>query len=355
MPSELTLLNAATAHERLENLKALLASEGQPPERQPQYANNHIHTFYSFSPYSPAAAVWFARKAGLPTAGIMDHDTVAGASEFREAGSLAGVGATCGFECRVSLSGTPLESRRINNPDQMGVAYMAFHSVRARHFDRVDQVFASLRKKRNERNRAMVSLASKETGIALDFDKDVLALSKYAEGGTVTERHILYALAGKIGAEDRKQNPYWQYSILGRLKTELLPKIYIPADAELLTLCAAATLAKELDAILCYAYLGDVSASVTGDKADAKYEDAYLEDLLSLMKAAGVAGVTYMPSRNTPEQLARLMSLCDRYGFMQISGEDINQPGQSFICKELADKRFWHLADAARYLVEREL
>ena len=35
--------------------------------------NNHIHTCYSFSPYSPTKAVWMADQAGLSTAGIMDH------------------------------------------------------------------------------------------------------------------------------------------------------------------------------------------------------------------------------------------------------------------------------------------
>ena len=61
-----------------------------------------------------------------------------------------------------------------------------------------------------------------------------------------------------------------------------------------------------------------------------------------------------MPSRNTPEQLDRLMRLCEKYGMKQISGEDINQPSQSFICKELADARFAHLVDAAWELVKRE-
>ena len=41
--------------------------------------NNHIHTTYSFSPYSPTAAVYFARMAGLGTCGLMDHYSIAGA------------------------------------------------------------------------------------------------------------------------------------------------------------------------------------------------------------------------------------------------------------------------------------
>ena len=56
----LELLNAPTAQERLDNLAKVLAQTTFPPV-VPEYINNHIHTTYSFSPYSPTAAVWFAR------------------------------------------------------------------------------------------------------------------------------------------------------------------------------------------------------------------------------------------------------------------------------------------------------
>ena len=96
----LRLLNAPDPEERLANLAIIIGGEKQHPEVKPQYANNHIHTIYSFSPYSPAAAVYCARDEGLQTAGIMDHDTIAGAVEFRKAGKIAGIGTTCGMECR---------------------------------------------------------------------------------------------------------------------------------------------------------------------------------------------------------------------------------------------------------------
>ena len=51
-----------------------------------EYVNNHIHTTYSFSPYSPTKALWMAFISGLETAGIMDHDSVGGIPEFIEAG-----------------------------------------------------------------------------------------------------------------------------------------------------------------------------------------------------------------------------------------------------------------------------
>ena len=46
----LNLLNAPSAEERLSNLEAILKDEQCAPEVKSQYANNHIHTKYSFSP-----------------------------------------------------------------------------------------------------------------------------------------------------------------------------------------------------------------------------------------------------------------------------------------------------------------
>jgi len=89
-------------------------------EAKPEFVNNHIHTTYSFSPYTPAEAVNRAKAAGLLTAGLMDHDSIGGGPEFRAAGALAGIGVTCGLECRASLAGTPFETRKLNSPDQIG-------------------------------------------------------------------------------------------------------------------------------------------------------------------------------------------------------------------------------------------
>ena len=66
----LNKLNAPTREERLANLKEILKTTEFPP-MVPQYINNHIHTTYSFSPYSPTAAVYAARMEGLCTAGIL--------------------------------------------------------------------------------------------------------------------------------------------------------------------------------------------------------------------------------------------------------------------------------------------
>ena len=378
----LSLLNVPGAEQRLQNLKTLVDSEPVPTLR-PEFANNHIHTTYSFSPYTPTAAVWFAREAGLGTAGIMDHDSIGGAEEFRAAGKIAGIGTTCGMECRVSMKGTPFADKKLNSPDQPGVAYMAIHSVPAASFDMLQKAFAPLREKRNERNKRMVEKINEivaPSGIVLDFEKDVVPLSMFDCGGSVTERHLLAALAHKIistvgeeGVADflaeklgltlsarqlewmkQRDALCFSYDILGVLKSSLNARTFIPADDELLTLAEVVELADRAGAILCYAYLVDVGASPTGDKKAEKFEDSYLDELFAYLAQAGVHGITYMPSRNTRAQMERLMALCREFGMTEISGEDINQPRQSFICQQLSDPMFAHLVDMAWKLVERE-
>ena len=111
----LQALNAPTREERLENLQKAVQTASFP-EANPVYINCHIHTTYSFSPYSPAAAVFAAKAEGLCTAGIVDHDTTAGAEEFIEAGKIADMPVTVGMEARVSMvctagSPTPRQKR----------------------------------------------------------------------------------------------------------------------------------------------------------------------------------------------------------------------------------------------------
>jgi hypothetical protein len=113
-------------------------------------------------------------------------------------------------------------------------------------------------------------------------------------------------------------------------------------------------LAKETGAMLCYSYLGDVGESITGDKKAQKFEDSFLDLLFDVIKEQKINAVTYMPSRNTPEQLSRIQKMCRERGITEISGEDINSPRQKFICEQLEQPQFAHLIDATWKLIARE-
>ena len=375
----LNLLNAPTKAERLANLREVLKTTQFPP-MVPQYINNHIHTTYSFSPYSPTAAVYAARMEGLCTAGIIDHDSISGAEEFLEAAAIIDIPVTIGMECRISMDGTRLEGRRTNNPDQVGCSYMTIQSVPHDKIGRLTQFFTPYRAARDERNKKMIAKINDLLGMELDYERDVLPLSMHHENGGVTERHLMYAVAKAMVAKAGKgqsmvdyltsiglslndkqkaqmldtEYPFYEYDLLGLLKGAFVPKIYIDATDECPKLSEVVALCKEVDATLCYAYLGDVGDSITGDKKAQKFEDDYIEDVFECLKEEGVTAVTYMPTRNTMAQLEKLRGLCDRYGMFQISGEDINTPRQSFIIRAMENPMFANLIEATWKLIEHE-
>ncbi|MDD3840503.1 MAG: PHP domain-containing protein [Clostridia bacterium] len=380
-------LNKEQTAERLQSLKSLKQMIDEGKLERPEsgvYVNNHIHTIYSFSPYSPSKAIWMAYNSGLTTAGIMDHDSISGAKEFIEAGKIIDMATTIGVECRADFSGTRLNGKRINNPDQKSIAYVTMHGIPHQYIDHVKDFFKPYTAERNKRNSLMVDKINnifKPHDIHLDFEQDVVAISKSDEGGSITERHILFGLAGKLMSKfgkgenlvnflkDRlgiqisqknykylmdKDNKFYQYDLLGVLKGDLVRLFYIDATKECPDIKEVINLTKDIGAISAYAYLGDVTDSVTGDKKAQKFEDDYIELLFDVLKELQFDAVTYMPSRNTLEQLKRIKHLCNKYDFFQISGEDINSPRQSFICPALNDKEFKNLIDSTWALIGHE-
>jgi len=376
------LLNLLNGENALENLKMLLESEPLPPVARD--VNNHIHTTYSFSPYSPTAAVYFARAAGLCTCGLMDHDSIAGAEEFLAAAKAAHMGATIGMECRASFKDTPFGDKKLNNPDQKGIVYMTLHGVPHDRAAELNALYAPYRERRNARNRAMVDAINGmmgKYGVAIDFEEDVLPLSNYAKGGSVTERHLSSALAyrllevvgkgeklvkfikdelklpvsGKIeGYLMDEANPHMMYDLLGWIKSQLISRFYIDATDECPDVRELLKLSEDMGAISAYAYLGDVGDSVTGDKRAQKFEDDFLDELIEYVAGLGYRAITYMPSRNTRTQLRRLRALCEKHSLFQISGEDINQPRQSFVCEAQRDPEFANLYEATWALIAHE-
>ena len=378
-------LNAYSKEERLAAVKELAGTIKDGVETTDE-VNNHVHSIYSFSPYSPAMITVKAAEAGLQAVGIMDHDSVSGCKEFLEAGKIVNIATTAGFEMRVDMTGTAVEGKRINNPDTLNNAYIAIHGIPADRLDEVEEFLKPICEARYKRDRAEVDKLNeilRDLGAPLlDFDKDVWAISQADNGGSITERHILYALANKLIAEFGKgekliqfvteqmkidipakltemlldlENPHYAYDLLGVFKSTLVPEFFIQSDStECISVYDAVKFANSLNAIPAYAYLGDVAESPTGDKKAEKFEDEYLDELIPELKKIGFKAVTYMPPRNTLEQLQRLQKLCADYELMEISGVDINSSRQSFNCPIILTPEFSHLTEATWALIAHE-
>ncbi|MGO1383257.1 MAG: PHP domain-containing protein [Arachnia sp.] len=396
MSAEVVNDPGASPDARVEALRVLLDSEPALPPLTLE-SNNHIHTIYSFSPYTPAMACLRGREAGLQVVGSVDHDSIAAAGEMRDAGAMLGMGVVTGFECRVMLHSVddvaqgraPFATRKLNNPDSAGVAYMTVQGIPAGRRAEVVDFLRPIRTARLERTRLMTAAANDILiGLGaptLDFENDVVGISQFASGGTITERHLLYAMSvvliarfGKghslaeglngLGVEipdglrdvltDRR-NPFLAHDLLGVLKAQFLHRFYIQPTrlddgGELPDAVRVVEFALSIGAIPCYAYLGDVSASPTGDKKAEAFEDSYLDELVEYLAALGFPAITFMPPRNTIEQLERISGLAAKHSMIEVSGVDINQPRQSFSCPQLAEPRFGHLNDSTWALVAHE-
>ncbi|HKL57830.1 MAG TPA: PHP domain-containing protein [Sphaerochaeta sp.] len=380
-------INSVDKPTRLEASRALGAMiEGGSLRRKAlEEVNNHVHTTWSFSPYEPSGAAYAAWKAGLGIVGSIDHDSIGAANELLASAKDLGIASTVGFEMRVSFLDTPLADRKINNPDSPGIVYMCVHGVPHHKIDEVARFLKPVNEERNKRNKAQVEALQELVGpygFDLDFERDVLPLSRAEQGGSVTERHILYAMAKqgitmfgkgekllsflekdlKIALSPKVQsllldqdNPHYAYDLLGVFKSNFLPRFFIqPAKAECPDVRDVVAFGNSIGAIPAYAYLGDVAQSVTGDKKAEKFEDDFLVELLDLLVDIGFPAITYMPPRNTLEQMHRLQGLAKERNLMEISGVDINSSRQSMNCPELLQPSCRHLVDSAWALVAHE-
>jgi len=348
--------------------------------------NNHVHTVYSFSPYTPTDAISKAKEAHLSAVGIMDHDSVAGIKEMLSAGEKYDMPVTCGFEIRVNFSDTPFENRLINAPGMPNIAYIALHGVRESALDECNAFLHPISIEREKRNIEMTERANSlltPFGIKyIDYFKDVKSLSMADCGGSVTERHLLLAISNalieKNGYGEKlvdflvnqlhltiptkkegylldKDNPHYIYDLLGVLKTDFLDTIFVqPNEKECINVKLLPEFADKIGAILVYAYLGDVDESPTGDKKAEKFEDEYLEEFVKHIKQIGFHGITYMPPRNTKKQLEFISQLAKKNELMEISGVDINSSRQSFNCPEILFPQFAHLLTATWALIGHE-
>ncbi len=378
-------LDAGSVEERLDAVRALGTSVKDGVVATDE-VNNHVHTIYSFSPYSPTMVAVKAAQAGLQTVGIMDHDSVAGCEEMLEAAKAVDIACTAGCEIRVNMDGTQVAGRKTNNPDEPNVSYIALHGIPRDRFADVAAFLQPIHEARIARDRQEVEqLNTVLEGLhapTLDFDADVMAISHAEQGGSITERHILYALARKLMAAHGKgpdllrfveqqmripiptklkemlqdvDNPHYAYDLLGVFKSALVPLFFIKSSkAECVNVRTAVDFGNAVGAIPAYAYLGDVGESPTGDKKAEKFEDDFLDMFVPELKRMGFKAITYMPPRNTQAQLMRLQRLCRDHALMEISGVDINSSRQSFNCPILLEPAFRHLTDAAWALIAHE-
>jgi len=360
-------LNNSKKSKRLTALKQLKKLEKKDatliPKLREYDTNIHIHSFYSFSPYSPTKAAYMAYKSGLKTMGIVDHDTLSGANEFLKACDILNRAGTVGFECRVHFDVFNGEET-INNPAQKNNAYITVHGVPKKYIKKADDFLKLLREKRNLRNIKMTAIINenfKDDNISIDFYNDVIPLSKLKEGGSVTERHLLYILGLKIIAKFgkgkelvdflykkgyelndmqrvfllEKDNPYYEYDLLCVLKGKI-KTFYVAATDECVDIKELVSFSNSIGAITAYPFNSTVN-----------YGQENLDKLFIQLKNAGINAVSYSPLKITDEHRKKVQNLCRHYELLEINGNDINSPRNKFDNEELLKEEFANLTDSS--------
>ncbi|MBE6890792.1 MAG: PHP domain-containing protein [Ruminococcaceae bacterium] len=336
----------------LKSLAAAVKSGELKSDENKGGISHHIYTTYSFSPYTPSKAAFMGYMSGLETIGIIDRDSVSGAKEFLAACDMLGIAATFGAESLVKFDSTLLKDAQLNCEEQPSLGFCVLHGIPHQSIDRFTGYFEYYAEKRTERLKKMAEKYNElltEYGLTLDFEKDVSSLATVSDGGVLTEEHLLLAVANKILerydkgndtiefllgelelelTDDRKKylkdtfNPGYELDMVDVLRQDLLP-MWIDADEECPDVKEFVKIAKETGAILAYSYTGT--------------EDVSAEELLSVLKGLGFNGITYQPSKLSSEQLEEIKKLCVRYDLMQISGEYVNRPRQSFVQENISE------------------
>ena len=178
----------------LKGLKSMVESGILPKPFEVGDMFQHCHSTYSHSPgNTPSFIAWRGYVLGLKVTGIVDHDTVAGFKEFRQAAVILGLrNPTCGYEQRIMPKGTPFEDMTTNSPGNKGETYVAFHAAaRDNHRMQEERVVPS----KVRRFKKTAELINEIAGLGLDYDKHIAPLT---EAGNPTEKHVAEAIARLI-------------------------------------------------------------------------------------------------------------------------------------------------------------
>lgn len=354
------MLSHKNLKKRLKAIKLLKKAEVEDETLIPEGKSAGIlsvHTYYSFSPFSPALAAYIAYTNGNRCVAISDHDTLAGAEEFCRAAEMLGMESGAGLQLRARFYDG--KGRWLNNVYEQDVGFVAIRGVPQSEWESATKELAPTRAKRADRDRRMVEKFNdriKKYGMSLNFEKDVKPLSKYSDGGSITERHILFAFAGKLVKrfktaveitefietklkikieEEFKpalsdiSNPYFMYDLVNCLKYEV-KFFYVPAD-DVPTVQQVVDFAHRHGALITYTYSGEVHRVYEGEEVVFTLEDAYLSELMEDLGKLGFDAVEYIPSNVKGERAENLAALARQNGMFTLPCTDINSPRQRFI------------------------
>lgn len=185
-------LNSKSSFARKGALKELKKREQYdsslvPPQNQSE-VNTSIHTYYSFSPYSPTLAAYMAYKNGIKFVGVSDYGSLKAGEEFTYACKKLGLSCICGFESTLLL-------------DKGEEALCSFYSLSEQALADFKQLLAIFREQcrlRAVKVLEKINAKLQAYSLSISFEKDVLKLIKNKKEGTITLKHLYMATGIKL-------------------------------------------------------------------------------------------------------------------------------------------------------------
>jgi len=335
----------------LEQLAAIERAGGLPAAPVQPAFNLHAHTFFSYNGagYSPSHLVWRAHRKGWWSLATVDFDVLDGVDETLGAGDLVGLRSCAGMESRVHIR--ELQDVEVNSPGEPGVMYLVGVGFAASATPAsASPVLQDMRARAQSRNREMISrLNAYLDPVTITLESDVTPLTP---AGNATERHVLVAYdtaarrcfaarsdlvafwADRLGMPAGDVDallgdvPYPHDAFRSRLMKRGSVGYVQPGPNTFPSLDTVVGAIATCGAIPTYPYLDGTSAAET-----------QLGELLELLIAHGIGGITVIPDRNWNirnadekalklDNLARAMALAEQLDLPVLAGTEMNKPGQ---------------------------
>lgn len=317
-------------------------------------ANLHCHTIYSYNAYghTPTSLAWLARREGWYALATVDFDVLDGVQETLEACDRAGVRGASGLETRAYVA--ELHDDEINSPGEPGVCYLVGAGYGApSESQTAKEALAHMKRCAQDRNRELVARVNAHLSpVELHYDRDVLPLTP---SGNATERHILvaYAAVARRHFPEREALLAFWVDRLGVTIAEADAAIGdqpAPNDLVRSKLMKQGGVGYVQPGPTTFPPLEDVANAIVASGAMPIYPwldgssaaEARLEELLLLLIAKGIAGITIIPERNwniadpalratRVETLHAAIALARRFDLPILIGTEMNKPGQPLL------------------------
>jgi len=238
----------------------------------------HCHTTASDGKLTARELLRHAKKAGIATIGITDHDHVGAIDEAMEAGRALGVDVVPGVELSADLNGADVHilGYFINHHDPSLREHLAF--LRAQRLQRAERIVKKLN--------------------ALQVPLRLEAVLEQAGGGSVGRPHIASALVDE-GLAESYQEAFLRY--IGNGKPAYEQKYRVSPRQVFETIAAAGGLA---------------FIAHPGTTLDEQSLLALLHD--------GVDGIEVIHPSHSPERVAFYRAIVDRHSLLASGGSDFH-------------------------------